>query len=179
MAILEVEKLQIVPIEPGTLRIQLLYSAQESDKPPHLSSGKTCIHTSIQDHTPPDLFCKQAKDLCPAQCACLQKITAYKCQHNAHPYHVLLLEPRLLHDVFVHIFYPKGHSKKAYNELALEAIYRIVHGWKHITDLTLEEASALKVPHSDPPSSSSRNLIEHLVGLKEDQAELRNQLDHI
>ncbi|KAJ8431940.1 hypothetical protein Cgig2_017426 [Carnegiea gigantea] len=49
--------------------------------------------------------------------------------------------------------------------------------YHHVTDLTPEEASALKVPLSDHPSSP--NLIEALAWLKEDQDELRNQLDHI
>jgi len=45
------------------------------------------------------------------------------------PYHVLYSEPRLLHYVFVRIFYPKAHSKEAYNEVVLEAIYRLMNGY--------------------------------------------------
>jgi len=38
-------------------------------------------------------------------------------------------EPRLLHFVFVRIFYRKDHSKEAYDELVLKAIHRLMNGY--------------------------------------------------
>lgn len=74
------------------------------------------------DTAPPNLTRKVAKDLCLQQFANPQKLEAYTQQNKAPPYHVLFSEPRLLHYVFVRIFYPKAHSKEAYNEIVLEAI---------------------------------------------------------
>ncbi|KAJ8434114.1 hypothetical protein Cgig2_024232 [Carnegiea gigantea] len=56
------------------------------------------------------------------------KLDAYTRQNKATPYHVLFSEPRLLHSIFVRIFYPKEHLKEAYNEIVLEAIYRLMNG---------------------------------------------------
>jgi len=69
------------------------------------------------------------KDLCLTHYACSQKLPAYKCQNRTPPYHVLFPEARLLHYVVVRIFYPKDHSKEAYNEVALESIYRLMNGY--------------------------------------------------
>jgi len=52
--------------------------------------------------------------------------TCTKKQKKAPPYTVPFPERRLLHYVFVRIFYPKDHSKEALNEIALEAIYRLM-----------------------------------------------------
>ena len=41
----------------------------------------------------------------------------------------LFPEPCLLHYVFVRIFNPKDHSKEASNEIALEAVYRLMNGY--------------------------------------------------
>jgi len=38
-------------------------------------------------------------------------------------------EPRLLHYVFIRIFYPKDHSKEVSNEIALEAVYHLMNGY--------------------------------------------------
>ncbi|KAJ8420626.1 hypothetical protein Cgig2_032404 [Carnegiea gigantea] len=65
---------------------------------------------------PSNLTCKHAKDLCLSQ------------QNETPPYHVLFVEPRLLHYVFVRVLYPKDHSKEATNEIVLEAIYRLMTG---------------------------------------------------
>jgi len=70
-----------------------------------------------------------AKALCLTHYACPQKLAAYKCQNRTPPYHVLFPEARLLHYVFVRIFYPKDHSKEAYNEVDLESIYRLMNGY--------------------------------------------------
>jgi len=50
-------------------------------------------------------------------------------QNRAPPYNVLFPEPRLLHYVFVQIFYPKDHSKEASNEIALEAVHHLMTGY--------------------------------------------------
>ena len=42
---------------------------------------------------------------------------------------MLFLEPRLLHYVFIRIFYPKDYSKEASNAVALEAVYRLMFGY--------------------------------------------------
>lgn len=56
--------------------------------------------------------------------------------------------------------------------------YKIeTRGWQHVSDFTLEEASALKVVLPNP--TSSPNIADTLVALKEDHVELRTQLDHL
>ena len=64
-----------------------------------------------------------------SQYACPQQLESYTRLRKAPPYHVLYPEPRLLHYVFVRIFYPKDHSREASNEIALEAIYRLMNGY--------------------------------------------------
>ena len=81
------------------------------------------------DNAPSNLTRKMAKDLCLTQFACLAKVEAYTRRRKAPPYHVLYPEPRLLHYVFIRICYPKDHSKEAYNEIALEAVYRLISGY--------------------------------------------------
>ncbi|KAJ8448505.1 hypothetical protein Cgig2_012149 [Carnegiea gigantea] len=81
------------------------------------------------DTAPYNLSRKVAKDLCLQQFAIPQKLQTYTRQNKAPPYHVLYSEPRLLHYVFFRIFYPKAHSKEAYNEVVLDAIYRLMNGY--------------------------------------------------
>ncbi|KAJ8421269.1 hypothetical protein Cgig2_023803 [Carnegiea gigantea] len=89
----------------------------------------TVFGLKFTNPAPPSLSRKMAKALCLTYYACPQKLAAYKCQNRTPPYHVLFPEPRLLHYVFVRIFYPKNHSKEAYNEVALESIYRLMNGY--------------------------------------------------
>ncbi|KAJ8432876.1 hypothetical protein Cgig2_021012 [Carnegiea gigantea] len=90
---------------------------------------ETVFGPKFTETAPPSLTRQMAKDLCLAHYACPPKLIAYKCQNRTSPYHVLFPEPRLLHYVFVCIFYPKDHSKEAYNEVALESIYRLMNGY--------------------------------------------------
>jgi len=57
--------------------------------------------------------------------------------HKAPLYHVLFSEHRLLHYMFARIFYPKNHSKGVSNEIALEAVYRLMNGY------SVDHASAI------------------------------------
>jgi len=77
---------------------------------------KTVFGLKFKETAPTFLTRKMAKDLCLTHYACPQKLAAYKYQNRTPPYHVLFLEPRLFHYVFVHIFYPKDRSKLAYNK---------------------------------------------------------------
>ena len=80
------------------------------------------------DTAPLILTRKVAKELRLSQYACPTKLESYTCCSKAPPSHVLCPEPCLLHYVFVRIFYPKDYSKEAYNEIALETIYRLMNG---------------------------------------------------
>ena len=112
----------------------------------------TVFGLKFTNPAPPSLTRKMAKALCLTHCACPQKLAIYKCQNRTPPYHVLFPEPRLLHYVFVRIFYPKDHSKEAYNEVALESIYRLMNGY------SVDYASIIinymyRVAHMSRPSS--------------------------
>lgn len=90
---------------------------------------ETVFVLKFKDTATPSLTRKMAKDLCLTHYACPQKLEDYNRQNITPPYHVLFPEPRLLHYVFVRNFYPKDHSKEAYNEVALESIYRLMNGY--------------------------------------------------
>jgi len=81
------------------------------------------------NNAPSNLIRKLAKDLCLSQFACPQKLDTYNRLYKAPPYHVLFPKPRLLHYVFVRIFYPEDHSNEASNEITLEAVYGLMNGY--------------------------------------------------
>ncbi|KAJ8427251.1 hypothetical protein Cgig2_023917 [Carnegiea gigantea] len=156
---------------------------------------KTVFDLKFNETAPPSFTRKMAKNLYLTHFACPQKLAAYKCQNRTPPYHVLFPEPRLLHYVFVCIFHPKYHSKEAYNEVALESIYRLINGYSvdYASILvsyilppedgnmplssTSVEATALQVPLPDPPTLHA--LWDSLESLREDYTELHTQMDLI
>jgi len=81
------------------------------------------------NNAPSTLTRKTAKDLCLSEFACPHTLAHYKSRTNSPPYNVLLPEARLLHYVFIRIFYPKDYSKEASNAVALEAVYRLMSGY--------------------------------------------------
>ncbi|KAJ8438356.1 hypothetical protein Cgig2_015283 [Carnegiea gigantea] len=147
----------------------------------------TMFGLKFTNPAPPSLTHKVAKDICLTHYACPQKLAAYKCQNRTPPYHVPFPEPRLLHYFFVRIFYPKDHLKEAYNEVALESIYRLMDGY--LVDYTSIIVSYMyRVANMSRPSSlpygnvltctfTHFNVPFDLETLREDYAELRTQVD--
>ena len=123
---------------------------------------ETIFGLKFLNSAPPNFTRKTATELCLTHFTCPQKLESYKCQNRTPPYYVLFPEPQLLHYVFVWIFYPKDCSKEAYNEIALESIYRQMNGY--LVDYALLIVNHMhRVANLTHPSSLPYgNLLTHI-----------------